>query len=70
MLDNDLVDILVKFSESGWALIDVPSLAYLNGADNKNELIDAVKQAKEECFGCGCELDSLYDVALELLEES
>lgn len=70
MLDNDLVDILIKFSESGWDLIDVPSLAYLNGADNKNELIAAVKQAKEECFGCGCELDPLYDVALELLEEA
>lgn len=69
-MDKDLIDILVKFSESGWDLIDVPSLAYLNGANNKNELISAVKQAKEECFGCGCELDSLYDVALELLEES
>lgn len=70
MLDKELVDILIKFSESGWELIDVPSLAYLNGADNKNELIEAIKKAEDECFGCGCELDPLYKVALELLNES
>ncbi len=68
-LDKELVDILIKFSETGWELIDVPSLAFLNGADNIEQLIEAIKQAQEECSGCGCELDGLYPVALELLEE-
>ena len=68
-LDKELVDVLIKLSESGWDLIDVPCLAYLNGADNKEDLIKALKQADEECGDCGCEYDSLYKIALTLLED-
>ena len=66
-LDKELVDVLIKLSESGWDLIDVPCLAFLNGADNKEDLIKALKQADEECGDCGCEYDPLYKIALTLL---
>ena len=66
-IEKELVDVLIKLSESGWELIDVPCLAYLNGADNKDELISALKQADEECGDCGCEYDKFYKLALVLL---
>ena len=68
-LDKELVDVLIKLSESGWDLIDVACLAFLNGADNKEDLIKALKQADEECGDCGCKYDPLYKIALTLLED-
>ena len=70
MSNVELNEIIKKFSESGWELIDVPSKKWL--ADNKSsnataELIKAVEQAEKECGSCGCEFDPLYKKALELL---
>lgn len=70
MANVELVEIIKKFSESGWELIDAPSKEWL--ADNKSskttaELIKAVEQADKECGNCGCEFDPLYKRALELL---
>lgn len=70
MANVELNEIIKKFSESGWELIDAPSKKWL--ADNKSsnataELIKAVEQADKECGSCGCEFDPLYKRALELL---
>jgi general stress protein 26 len=62
----ELTKILVKFSESSWALIAEPSKEYLAGANNKNALLRAIEQAKQECGRCGCEYDPLYSRVLAL----
>jgi hypothetical protein len=70
MANPELIQIIEKFSESGWDLIDVPSKKWLadnNLADATAELIKAVEQADKECGSCGCEFDPLYKRALELL---
>ncbi len=71
---NELTIILTKFAESGWDVIDTPSKTWLEAEQAgklTNEinlsLINAVKQADEECGSCGCEFDPLYKRALELL---
>ena len=71
---EELVKIVTKFSESGWALIEAPSKAWLeaNKDDGINfnftkELITVIEQADAECGSCGCEFDPLYKKALELL---
>jgi len=66
-MSEELKSILIKFSESGWDLIDVPAREYLNSTGNKEALIKAIKQADEECGSCGCEFDALYKKALEIL---
>ncbi len=66
-MNEELKTILTKFSKSGWDLIDSVSKEYLNGADNKPALIQAIKQADEQCGSCGCEFDPLYKTALQLL---
>jgi hypothetical protein len=73
--NEELVNIVLKFAESGWDILDEPSKKWLS-ANNKNELtktvtndlIEAVKQADKECGNCGCEYDPLYKSALELLK--
>lgn len=64
---KEIKQIMEKFAESGWDLIAVPAKEWLAGKDNKDVLINAIKQADKECGSCGCELDSLYKRALELL---
>ncbi|MPN56514.1 hypothetical protein SDC9_204204 [bioreactor metagenome] len=64
---KELMHILKKFSESGWDLIAVPSTAWLQGKDNKDELTAAIKEADKSCGSCGCEFDPLYKRALEIL---
>lgn len=66
---NELKEILEKFVSSGWELIASPSQAWLDGKENKDELISAIKEANAECGNCGCELDPLYKKALELLNK-
>ncbi|MBP7176799.1 MAG: hypothetical protein KBA53_11395 [Thermoclostridium sp.] len=66
-MTEELKNILIKFSESGWDLIDTPAKEYLNGTGNKEKLIAAIKQADEECGHCGCEFDALYKKALSIL---
>ena len=70
---QELVSVVTKFAESGWDLIDAPAKTWLD-AKNDTEiksaeaaLIAAVKQADVDCGSCGCEMDSLYKKALELL---
>ena len=65
---EELTQILTKFAESGWDLIDTPSKAWLAGKGDTNELIAVIKQADKECGSCGCEFDPLYKRAIELLE--
>jgi len=65
---DELKGIMQKFVESDWDLIAIPSGKWLDGNGNKEELISAIKQADKECGSCGCELDSLYKRALDLLK--
>lgn len=65
---NELRNIMKKFAESGWDLIDTPANAWLEGKGDKDALISAIEQADKECGSCGCELDALYKRALELKE--
>ena len=74
---EELVEIITKFSESGWDVIDIPSkkrLLALNesGVENNasKDLINAVEQANKDCGNCGCEFDPLYRRALELLRSA
>ncbi|HCL03142.1 MAG TPA: hypothetical protein DHW61_12175 [Lachnoclostridium phytofermentans] len=71
---DELREIITKFAESGWDLIDAPSIKWLNSNLNEkvseivtNELITAVEKADSECGNCGCEFDPLYKRALVLL---
>lgn len=66
-MNEELKTILTKFSQSGWDLIDSVSKEFLNGANNKTALIQAIKQADEQCGSCGCEFDPLYKRALQFL---
>ena len=65
---NELRNIMTKFAESGWDLIDAPAKAWLKGKGDKKTLISAIEQADKECGSCGCEFDALYKRALELKE--
>ncbi|MDF2869133.1 MAG: hypothetical protein K0R05_708 [Anaerocolumna sp.] len=62
-------EILTKFAESGWDVIDEPSKAWLEGKGGKEELVAAITQADSECGSCGCEFDPLYKRALVLAQE-
>lgn len=66
-MDKELNEILIKFADSGYDLIADPAVKFLNGGNNREELIEAVRQADIECGNCGCEFDSLYKKVLELL---
>ena len=75
MEHTELINILEKFAESGWDLIDAPAKAWLsandgNGADESTTtaLIKAIEQADVECGSCGCEFDPLYKRALTILK--
>jgi hypothetical protein len=63
---EELKAILEKFSECGWDVIAIPSKAYLNGNETKENLINAIVQADKECGTCGCEFDPLYKRCIEL----
>ena len=45
IVNLELKRILIKFSESGWDLIDSVSKEYLVGEKNKDKLIEAIKKA-------------------------
>lgn len=66
-MDLELKGILIKFSESGWDLIDSLSKEYLDNEKNKEQLIEAINIADQQAGSCGCEFDPLYKRALELL---
>jgi hypothetical protein len=63
IINEELKTILSKFTDSGWDLTDVPAKEYLCGVDNKIILINAIKQADEQCCSCGCEFDLNYKSA-------
>lgn len=74
MENKELMEIIEKFAESGWDVIDGPSNAWLASVKEESmdeeitsELINAIEQADRECGSCGCEFDPLYKRALELL---
>jgi len=51
MASSELVQIVEKFADSGWDLIDAPSkkwLASQGSADRTVELLKAVEQAEKE----------------------
>lgn len=64
---RELKSIMEKFVASGWDLIAVPAQQWLDGKADRETLVTAIKQVDIECGSCGCELDSLYKRALELL---
>ncbi len=64
---EELKSIMEKFAVSGWDLISVPAQQWLDGKFEREALISAIKQADKDCGSCGCEMDSLYKRALELL---
>lgn len=65
---EELQGILERFAGSGWELIALPSRRWLDGQENREELVRALQQAQQICGNCGCDLDSLYPKALRLLE--
>ena len=60
---EELQGILERFAGSGWELIALPSRRWLDGQENREELV----RAQRICGTCGCDLDSLYPKALRLL---
>ena len=64
---EELKSIMEKFAASGWDLISIPAQQWLDGTSDKEALLSAIKQADKECGSCGCEMDSLYKRALELI---
>jgi len=70
--NQELTSIIMQFAESGWDLIDAPAKLWIeyNGdcEDTTKQLIAAIKQADNECGSCGCDMDSLYKKALDLLK--
>jgi hypothetical protein len=64
---EELKMIMEKFAGSGWDLIANPAREWLDGKEDTKALILAIEQADKECGSCGCELDTLYKRALELL---
>ncbi len=67
-MNEELKNILTKFANSGWDLIEAPAREFLRKADNRDALVKAIEQADEQCGSCGCEFDPLYKRALELLQ--
>lgn len=69
MEEVELRGIVKRFAQSGWDLVAQPAKEYLDGADCREELVEAVRQADEECGSCGCEYDALYKRFLALIDE-
>lgn len=67
--NEELNEIVTKFAESGWDLIDESSKLWLEGKIGNNELLPVIKKADEACGSCGCEFDPLYKKAMEMLKE-
>ena len=65
---EELIQIMTKFAESGWDLIDTLSKSWLEGKGDTSKLITAIEQADKECGSCGCDFDPLYKRALSLKE--
>ncbi len=64
---NELTNIVQKFSESQWELLDEPSKKWLVAT---KELLIAIRSADSICGQCGCEFDELYKKALGILNDS
>lgn len=66
-----LTEILTKFAQSGWDVVDGPAKAWLAESNPDractDALIAALEQADRECGSCGCEFDPLYKQALAQL---
>ena len=65
---SELREIIQKFADCGWDVINGPAKAWLeHGDEHKESLKAAVEQANRECGSCGCEFDPLYAQALTML---
>ena len=76
MLDknNELIEIIIRFSKSGWDVIEVPSTAWLKAKDDNNlsqnivtDLIEAIKKAANSIHYIKehyCFLIKLYKIKL------
>lgn len=68
---EELMQIITKFANSGWDVIDIPSKAWLKAKESdklsnkiSSELIIAIEKANQSCGNCGCEFDPLYKKVL------
>ena len=66
----ELINIIEKFANSGWNLIEAPAKTWLQnkfGSDKTivQNLIDVTTKADAECGNCGCEYDPLYKQVLK-----
>jgi hypothetical protein len=66
----ELTNIITKFANSGWDLIDVPAKVWLQNKFKSDRvvvqnLINATAKADLECGNCGCEYDPLYKIVLQ-----
>lgn len=64
---NELRGIMEKFALCGWDLICGPAQQWLNGEIDNATIVPVIQEADKQCGSCGCEFDSLYKRALELL---
>jgi hypothetical protein len=67
VMHYEIKDIVVKFANSGWELISIPSIQWLEALEKNQitdqiiaDLISAIEAADIECGSCGCEYDELY----------
>jgi len=65
--NEELTMIMTKFADCGWDLIDGPAEAWVSGSKSNADMMAIVVQANGECGNCGCEFDTLYKRAIELL---
>lgn len=66
---DELTIIIEKFAVSKWDFLATPASNWLVGKIDHDALLRVLLQAKEECGNCGCEFDSLYPKAIELLQK-
>lgn len=72
--NKELVEIIERFAQSQWDILESPCKSWLDAKDAKEEkyattkLIIAIQNAKNLCGTCGCEFDAMYVRALELLD--
>jgi len=64
---NELREIVEKFAACGWKLICGPARQWLDGEIDNAALIPIIQEADCQCGNRGCEFDTLYKRALELL---
>lgn len=62
-----LRSILSWFAQACWPLIATASRDYLDGKIDKAALLEAMKEADQQCGSCGCEFDALYKKVITII---